>query len=280
LADKKQPNVFEYDNYRKFLADWLKHLKNIGYKLKKKDVSLKAGLSPWYLGKVLRGHRSMTDEAFLKFAPLLNLAQGQITFLKRLRDLNDAKNVDEGEEALKRVQRFDEFKQKNLSSLKTHQYLTEWYYPVIREMVEFEDFQLDPLWIRKRLKYKVTVHEILRAIQFLLENEFIKIDGDKIVSTQSPLSCEPGVHRVAMSKYHEGMLSLSAKSIYDTAREERKHLGHVVSLSPEDWQEVRRVLDETLDKLVKLTNKKNRKKIDSVYQISLTASPLTIKKKS
>jgi uncharacterized protein (TIGR02147 family) len=283
-----KPNVFEYDDYRQFLADWISYLKVSGQKISPQRASKVAGLSQWHLGKIISGNRNLTQDVLEKLVPALMLTQEQTAFLFRLCELNDAKTADEGEVALQKARKFKEFSYKQLDSIKVHRYLAEWYYPVIREMAGLPDFKLDPKWIRDHLKYKVPISDIKFCLDFLIENQYLKIvDGRAEVSAEI-INCSPGIHRLAMAKFHEAMLGLGVKSIYDTPRNKRKHTSHTIALSDDAIEKIRVLFDETLQKVEEIA--KADKGSGSaqgpdpgpgqkeVYHVSLVAFPLSVKR--
>jgi uncharacterized protein (TIGR02147 family) len=275
-----KPDVFQYDDYRQFLADWIIFLKSGGEKTSARVASQAAGLSAWHLGKVISRRRNLTENVLQQIAPVLQLTKEQVTFLHRLCDLNDAKSAEEEELALGKARKFREFSYKQLDSIKVHQYLAAWYYPVIRELVNIPEFRLDPEWIRDNLKYKVSLSEIRNCLGFLTENGYIKIVDGKTTISDEIIKCGAGIHRIAMAKFHKEMLGLAVRSIYDTPREERKHISHTVCLSDKAVEKIRMLFDETLQKAEEIAQTSGAESTEAVYHINMIAFPLTNKRGS
>ena len=143
-------------------------------------------------------------------------------------------------------------------------------------MSSLPDFQANPEWIQSRLKTKVPLEEIKKAMDFLIQNHYLELSPSGDVSKQNKeLQCISGIFKVALSQFHREMLTLAIDSIEKTPHELREIMGHTFSISQNQFNEVRDIL---LDALKKITSLKTDKTgANSIYHIGFAAFPLTKK---
>ncbi|MBT4762066.1 MAG: TIGR02147 family protein [Bdellovibrionaceae bacterium] len=279
--EEVRPNIFDYYDYREFLRLWLDYLKSKNKKLSLRKLGMSSGLSAWYLPKVLSGERELSLKAIEMLGPHLQLNKNEYSFLKQLRNLSDSYTQKERQEAFEKIRRFTDFRSVNAKSLDSYKYLSAWYYVAIREMAQLPDFQLDPKWIRKKLKYKISPTEARDALNFLLGNGYLELDENgKVISPEKPIVCDGGMYRLAMSSFIEQMLQLGVQSIFDTKREQRNHGLYTLSLSHKKFKKVQDILFSTLGAIQKISEEASGDPSDTVYQVSLLAFPLTKSEKS
>ncbi|MEZ4873403.1 MAG: TIGR02147 family protein [Bdellovibrionales bacterium] len=271
----QRPNVFEYHDYREFLNDLLAYLKASRFNLSKRDVAKSSGVASGYLPMVLNRKRNLSVKAVDKFKKALRLNDQEISYLKLLLTLSDSNDQDERLKAVKRMQTFKEYKRNNAKELEVYKYLTHWEYVAIREMSALSDFVLDAKWIQKRLKKHLPLSQIEQAIDFLIKNEFIKLDeNNNIVKPDRSLECLSGVFRLSLGGYYKQMLGLGAELFEQTPKEDRNFLSHTVAVTPEKADKIKAILDQALAEVLEIT-KEADPQAKEVYHVGLLAFPLT-----
>lgn len=276
VAEKQKvlaPNIFTYHDYRLFLKDWFEYLR-VSKKVSMRKLAVSSGLAVGYLPMVMAGKRPLSEKALSQLESHLGLNKKSFQFLSHLRDLNESIEAAEMVNAYDKIKKFTEYKQQHLNEIETHRLLSAWYYVAIRELVNLIDFKLDAKWIQKKLVKKVPLAEIKKAIEFLTQTEYIQLDksGNAYLPDKA-VTCDGGVFKLSMAKFHEDILHVAAHSIHHTDRSIRNLTTHTMAIDVDQFDELNEILGEALTKIQKLGDKV--KKPERVYQISLLAFPLS-----
>jgi uncharacterized protein (TIGR02147 family) len=271
--NQEKPNIYGYHDYRDFLKDFLQYRIDSSEKFSLRRLARLADISSGYLPMVINGKRNLTMKALIKLEPHLGLSESEMSYLKQLQILSDSNSQAERLKALKKMQTFNRYTRVHNDEVRAFNFLTHWYNIVIREMVQLKDFNLDVEWIKGKLINKVSKQNIRDATSFLLNNDFIKSENNKVTQTVRDLNCVGSVYKVGLKEFHKSMFDLASKSIDLVPSDKRSIVGHTLSISENQFKEVKNILDEALDKISKIENKKENNEV--VYHTSLVAFPLT-----
>ncbi|MCB0367223.1 MAG: TIGR02147 family protein [Bdellovibrionaceae bacterium] len=270
-----QPDIHRYHDYREYLRDWVDHKRSTQpqFSLRKMALELKTSVS--LLTMILKGDRNLSKELFEKLCPYLGLSASESSYLGQLKIVSDSDSQKDRVAALKRLQRFHGYQEQNSTDLEAHKYMAKWYYVAIREMTAMPDFQADPKWIRKRLKKKVSSREIREALAFLFDHGFIERDPKtkKVTIPTKQLDCSEGIYKLSLSQFHSQMFELATDSISTTPRERRWINGHTAAITAKQFEQIREILKEGLEKIEQITDKSESG--EEVYHIGLLAFPVT-----
>lgn len=271
---KSRPDIFSYHDYREFLVSWFGYIKVIDASKTLREISRTADLSPGYLPLVLSGQRSLTLKSLKKLLPPLKLKPTEQSYLKLLVNLGEASTQEERSNALKQIQRFGSYKNKNKRELEVYKYLSRWYLVAIRELVSVQGFRWDAKWIQSKLKRHVPTIEIEKAMDFLGEHGFVTVnkDGEASVPNKS-LNCEGGIFQLALADYRREMLMLASESIDKTEKDLRSLTGYTFAVDKENVDAVKKILAEAQSKIVELEQK--QKKANAVYHVEMSFFPLS-----
>ncbi len=271
-----KPDIYRYHDYREFLKDWFRYLKENHKGFSLRNLSKKAGISAGYLPMVLAGSRHLSLKALSRLMPELDLKRAERSYLENLVTLGSTDSLSVRTEALEKMKRYRAYQKSNPREIEVYQYLTHWYYVAIREMAVTPGFKADPEWIQQQLRVPVALKEIKDALEFLLKNGYIRISPEgTAVPPDKDVDCMGGVYRVALGQFHREMFTLAAQSIENTSSEQRTILGHTFAIRPEDFEKAREILNESLDKIRALGHTSQAP--DSVYHMEIALFPLTKK---
>jgi uncharacterized protein (TIGR02147 family) len=269
-----RPNIFQYHDYQIFLKDWLAYRKASQSGFSLRSLAKLAGLASGYLPMVLSGKRPLSGAAMAKLVPFLGLNSSEQSFFENLVVLGTTDSHEARLTALDRMKRFQKFQKNNPNEAEAYDYLTHWYYVVIREMAAMKGFRLDPEWILKELRFKIPLNAIKDALEFLKTNGHIQLNADGSVRPPEKfISAKGGVYRVALSKFHREIFSLAARSIEKTPSDQRNIQGRTFALKAEDFDQANEIVEEALEKIRKLSEGKADG--DSVYHLEIALFPLT-----
>lgn len=223
---------------------------------------------------IISGDRKLNGKTLSKLLPHLFLTSAEKSHLHLICSLSNAKSQDEKSRAMDSIQKHRSYQKTNPKETEVYQYLTHWYYVVIREMTALPEFELKAEWIQKRLMNSVTLADINRAIEFLTLHQFLSIDSEgKVRPPERRLECVEEIHKIALAKYYKQIFSLAMEHIAHLEPSQKYLSGHMVALSHENFIKIKNILDETLKDIEQISE--SEKKPESVYQFSLLGFKIT-----
>lgn len=273
----KRPDIYRYHDHRAFLVDLVAFLRTSEPGFSLRSLSEAAGLAVGYVSMALSGARALSNDALEKMAKPLGLNAAEKTHLELLRLLGESDSQEVRASALERIQKFGAYQRTNPKESEAFRYLTRWVNVAIREMVSLSDFRAEPDWILERLRKRLPQKEVQDALEFLVKNHYIELAGKKARLPEKNIDCDGEVFRLVLGQFHRQMLRLAAESYDDTPIEERNITGQTIAIAQEDWPELKKILDDTLDRIGEL--EKRAKSKNSVYHVTFAAFPLTQPKK-
>jgi len=272
ISESVRPDVFAFHDYREFLSAWIEYTTALGG-FSGREFSRRVGLSPGYLPSVLKRRFDLSQKALKKIIPVLKLESPESAYLKLLHKISDGETQIVRSAALKEIQKFRNFRRINTQEVEAYRYLSAWHIVAIREMVGLKYFKLDPKWIRKRLRFKVSIAEIRTAIDFLIDHGFLVVGNHgKVMTSDLNVKCSTGVYRVALAEFHHQMLNLAIESIYSSMAAERNLRSYTLSIPDRKIAELKEIQEEAFRKIASLQEPGTG---ESVYQVNFVAFPLT-----
>lgn len=270
----ERPDVFSYNEYKVFLRDYFHFMKVRDPEFSTRKLAAQASISNGYFSSLLNSNADITTKALEKIIPILELSPSEAAYLRQLCKVTKSASQTERIQALEKLQSFKKYSKLNPEETKVFNYFSRWFYSAIREMADLPDFQPNPKWIHEKLNFSVPISEIVKALEFLIANKLIKFNKDGSFSSSPDLvECEGNVYRFVLTHYHKQYFDLAAESIDNTDREKRNIQSLTLPITPENFVEAKRMMDETIDKITKLNKKKEEK--GDVYHFFLLSFPLT-----
>ncbi len=115
------------------------------------------------------------------------------------------------------------------------EYFSNWYIPVLREIIALKGFVSNLNWISRKLKPHVSEDLVKQGLLVLERLKLIMRIKNKWIQTKEHLSTSPEVTSSLILNYHQQMLSLSAKAL-DFPAKDRDISAMTMSLSKEQFQ--------------------------------------------
>lgn len=270
----EKPVVFAYHDYKKFLKDMMDYKKESERGFNLKTFGERLGVSSSFLSMMFKDKRDLSLNMVPGIAGVFALENGEVDYLELLINFNLAKADEAKSNYLEKMQSFKKYKDLNPQEVKLNTYMSSWLNVAIREMTALEDFQKDPKWIQARLRFPVNLIDIKRSLDFLISSEIIKKNPDGSFSKPSEqISCLDKVYSNALVSFHRSFLELAGDAVIYADTEERRLLGHVVSMEEENIGKAMDILNEAFEKIRSLQTNNNSGK--EVYSIELAFFPLT-----
>jgi uncharacterized protein (TIGR02147 family) len=212
-----EKKIYQYLNYRKFLADLFDHYKKKeGLSLRKLAKKADFG-SHSYFKQIIHGNRNISEKSIIKISRAFKLSESESKYFSLLVNFSQANNIDDKNLFYKKLNKFRA--RDPLYELEEAQYLlfSQWYHIPIRELVNMVHFKEDFNWIANYLNPPVTAEEAEKSIQLLLKLGLLKRDTNGELQQADPtITTGDEAKNIAVTNYHIEMLQLAKRSISET----------------------------------------------------------------
>lgn len=207
--DPLHPDIFQYIDYRMYLAD--------AYAARKKGVrgfsfrtfAVRAKSSPSLLKDVIQGRRNLTPAAAERFGKALSLEEKGCAYLVGMARFGNAKRAKEKNEAFEELVRLRRQAKLKIVDATRHAFWSEWYHPVIRELVTVEGFQDDPEWIVAHVAPRLTAAQARQSIELLLKLGFLRRNlRGRLVHAEPAFTSEYDDPGLTVRQFNQEMIAL------------------------------------------------------------------------
>lgn len=271
-----KPEIFEYDNYREFLKDMYAHLKTTKPQFSYRYFSRVAGFkSPNFLKLVIDGERNLSSDSLQKFVKALKLDAKEGPFFRHLVLLGQATTLEEKKYFAEELIKSKFYKKLHPLKKVQYAYYANWYMIPIREMVGLKNFKEDPKWIAKQLKPNITTKEAEVALEQLEKLGLICREANgTLIKADEFVTTEEEVDSISVVSFLKSMANLGIQSIYDLDEKERDVSAATITLSKENFVQVKTLIQNFRKELLAIS-KQNTGANNNVYQVNFHLFPLT-----
>ncbi len=270
----KYPSVYNYVDFRVYLKDLFTFRNSKNKKFSYRFFSRRAGFaSPNFLQLILSGKRNLTNESIGKIAKGFGLKKKEREFFENLVFMNQATVHEEKNHYYKKMMSMKGYTKINRLEKDSFEYFSNWYFPVIREIVSLGNRKQTPEQIANLLTPKITPQEADKALKLLLKLGLVKKSNDCWESRDKAITTEPGIKSIILKNYHKEMLRLASESLDRFPAQERDVSALTLSLKNERIIEIKERLAELRKELLEIAC--SDQDSDRVVQINLQLFPLT-----
>lgn len=275
MVYKRKTNLFRYVDYRKFLRDWYHEAKSSRASFSFRTFSKRAGFqSPNFFKLVMDGDRNLTEESLPTFMKGLKLNKQEQDFFRNLVFFNQAKNHDQKDFYYQRLLQSRKFNQLKPIDKDHYAYCSNWYHPVIRELVVSKKFDGTPEWIAKRITPQITVAQVEKSIELLERLGFIEKVGEGKWRQSSPLiSTGPEVASLALLNYHLNLLDLTKEQLASIPADRRDVSALTLGITDEHLPKLKKMIQDFRKEILKYVSLDTHP--DTVVQLNIQMYPMT-----
>jgi uncharacterized protein (TIGR02147 family) len=266
-------NIYSFSDYREFLKDRYRQLKDADPLFSFRYFSKQAGFgSPNYLKLVMDGKRNLSAEAIGKFAKGLRLDNHESEYFRYMVEYNQCENIHKKKvyEA-KLVYLRELFKVKTLIP-ELYDYYHDWYHAAIREMVKKGGVKNEPMTIAQSLVPNISEAEARDSIALLTKLKFVSEGHDGVLTCQDANEIDSTSAAMAQKIYYEQMAELAAQSLYTQGPDTQDFESLTISLPMDKVQELKAKIQQLIQSLSSTgTNAPG----EAVYQLNVQLFALT-----
>ena len=240
-------SIFEFISYREWLEYWFlekkKQKSSYSYRMIARVCHQK---SPSFFKDVIAGRRNLSLEQEEILLRLMKLTEREERYFRDLVLFEQDENEKIRQRAKERVSTQRRIYESKQVEGEGYRYLSNWYYPVIRELCLRKDFQPTAEWVVEQIIPKISIEQADSALQTLQELGMLSVHGDGSFEVNDISITTPNqVAGLAVHQYHSQMLKLAEQSLHRFDEDERHLLGVTVCIP----QSLIPVLKEELNKM-------------------------------
>jgi uncharacterized protein (TIGR02147 family) len=272
---KKQPNIFEYYDYREYLRDRVAFERERTPVFSNRYIVQKAGFkSPTALKHVIDGKRNLSLESANKFAGALKIEGIQRHYFLTLVLFNQASTIEEREKYLNELTELKRSETPSHIEEAQFEILSKWYHLVIREVVNLPDFKNSSKWISRVLMPQISPREAADSIQLLKLLGLIEKRDGKYYPVDKTLTTDERVRSIKVLEYHRQMIQNGSESMVRFRSDEREISGTTLCMNSEDVQNIKKLIREFNKKVLNIAA--NSVDSDQIYQLNFQFFPLVL----
>lgn len=275
MNEKSMPEIRQYIDYRKYLKDFYHAKKQLSQDYSYRVFARRAGISsPSHFKMIIDRDRNLSSKTTDQYIKGLGLGKTEAGYFELLVRYDQEKDHERKVEYFQEI--LKEKKKKGFSPLASEQYnfLSKWHYVAVYVMVDLEDFESDPEWMVKRLRKRVSIPNVEKAIEDLLKIGLLKYDSDmKLVQTQGALDTPEEIIDIAIKSYHHNMIQLALNYLEEGDWLLREFNGGTLPVNKETLPLLKEKIRDFRKELNDLTA--NIDEVCEVYQFNIQLFPLT-----
>lgn len=271
-------NIFEYLDYRTFLAEYIDARKKNNPHFSVRMVAYHLGCNPGFFIRVLQGTRNLSTRYLLKLGEFLKLNVKQRHYLELLVNFNQAKKQVEKDHYFRQLDIFRTSRVKE-TSVEQHALYSQWYIIVLRELINFlpcksateETFSL----VARHIEPRVSPDQIRTAFKILHGCGLLKRkrDGAFMVAERF-ITSGVDVPQVVVNRVLLQFADLAKQAVDRFTRKERSLSTLTFSVSEKGYEKIREKLDQYRRDILSIVNEEDDA-IDRVYHLNMHLFPVT-----
>lgn len=279
------PELSDYMDYRKYLADWFaarkkateSDLRPYSYPVFSAAANIK---SPNYLKMIIDGRRNLSDDMIGKFGRALGFNKEQIEEFRFLVHSSQATDPVDRNVSLKKLSELRVARKIRSGEIdrKTWEKIPNWVAWVIYAMVDQEGAKFDLAMLKKLLRGKASENEIEESLNGLLSSGELSRDEKtgEIVKAHHLIDSPEDIPVALIRKLQAQLMLLGLESLYQDAPQDREFGTLTMALTKSEFEEVRFKLRQ-LRKSVHKDNAiaRGQSKGERVYQLNIQLFPVT-----
>lgn len=265
-----------YMDYRKYLGAIYDVMKESSDSFSYKQFSEVLGYGESTLmHQIIKGYRPLSKKSAQKLMTTLALKGADKKYFLTLVDYVNAKKTKDRDVQFQKLLRLrSESLPTELDQNMLH-YFSEWYHPVIREMIELPLLQSDPKKIAQTLTPSITTEQAKKSLKLLESLGMICFDEktDTYKKTLTHIDSGPRVKGMGLLGYHQGMIDRAKDSLTGVKAKRRNISAVTVRCSEEKAQRLKSMIQAFQTELLEEAEADNTG--DQIYQINLQLFPFT-----
>lgn len=266
--------IYSYSDFRRYLYDYFRQAKEKNPAFSHRFFANKLGLAAAnFMLLVIQGKRNITPSTCFKISEALKHNSEETAYFENMVNYGQAKALKEKDAFYNRLMMSRREMKVDVIEDSQYEYYSQWYNPVVRELVIQDDFNGNLRSIAGQLSPTISVSEVRKSIKLLLKLGMIKQKGKGFVQSAPFVSTGSEVTSLAVANFHRKMAQMAAEAIDRYKREQRNISSCTVRISGKGYKKLTEKIAAFRKDVFALVS--NDADPDRVYQFNFQLFPLT-----
>jgi uncharacterized protein (TIGR02147 family) len=273
------PNVFEYTDYRKYLADWYNEKKTLNQAFSYNSFAQKAGFkNKGFFHTVIYDKRNLSKPSVVKICQAIGLTKSETDYFENLVFFNQAVDLKERNYFYEKMNavRSPHKTASKARQIRSDQYefYSKWYYSAVRAIVDMYAFRGDYKWLAQMVTPHISIKQAKQSVQLLEKLGMVAKYGSGIYKViEKSITTGKEVVGLAVQNFHMECAELAQKAIQELPRTRRNVTGLTLGISNKSYEQICGEIQEFQEKIMDIAN--NDKDADRVYQFNFHLFPIS-----
>lgn len=275
----KRINVFDYTDYRKYLAEYYSSQKTINPAFSYRYFAKKAGISSsGFYKELIDGKRSLSRSLILKFSGAIKHSKKEAEYFESMVYFSEASTVEERKLYFNKMMSYYESKAYRLLR-EQYEYFSQWYYIVIRELISFVRLKDDFRGLARMLNPPIREDQARKAVNILEKLGLIEKDSEGYYSRTSPIITtgypldDARVNFLNVINFQKEMMKMAQEAYNRHSFKKMDMSTLTLSVSEQTFREMKEEIANFRKKLLSMAEKDDHP--DRIYQLCHFFYPMT-----
>lgn len=272
------PNIFDYNDFRKFLADYYEEQKGENPSFSYMNFSRKAGFtSKSFVFNAIRGTKNLSKSSIVGLCEAMGLNKTECIYFENLVSFNQSKSFKEknhffGQLDGLRPKKKEETKAKRLRH-DQFEFYSKWYHLAVRSLIDMHGYR-DYRKLAKMVHPQITPKQAQKSVLLLDRLGLIKKQKDGNYSvTDKILSTGEEIVSLAIQHFHLDTIQLASNAIRELPLEKRNISGLTLGISRKAYKQICDMIYSCQNEILNIVEKDESS--DGVYQLNFHLFPLS-----
>ena len=269
-------DILEYRDYRQYIADYYADRKAKSAFSWQEFATAASFSSPVYLKYVSEGRFNLSEEAAIRTARSMHLADFECDFFVEMVKFCHAKTDAEKRAAFSKMVSIADAHKAKIIEGESFRYFESWKNPVLRELAPAMP-GAKPLALAHACRPEVTAAEVTESLNFLVKADLLKKDKDgNYKQTERGVTTGPmEVTPIAVRGMHRQMGEFALDAIEGVPQNERHFSGLTLGITREAYEKIVQKIAEFRKEIIAIATSEST--TDEVYRLNVQFFPMTNK---
>jgi uncharacterized protein (TIGR02147 family) len=269
-------DVLEYTSYRQYIADYYAE-KKAKSAFTWQEFTRAAGFSsPVYLKYVSEGRFNLSEDATVRVASAMGLANYELDYFCEMVKFDHAKSDEEKKSIFNKMLAIADIHKVRILEGDSFRYFDSWKNPVLRELAPAMP-GAKPLALAKACRPGITAAEVSESLSFLVKANLLQKDENgNYVQTEKSVTTGPmDVTPLAVRGMHRQMGEFALDAIEGVPQNERHFSGLTLGITQSAYDEIVQEIAAFRKRIIAIATRDDE--TDEVYRLNVQFFPLTKK---
>lgn len=273
-------NIFEYQDYRAFLAAYYEQTKSVDPAFSYQHFSQALGFSSkGFLYDVIKGRKNLSPASLAGMRAGLGLGKTEGLYFENLVRFNQAKTFSEREAwfaklCAVRAATLDASKARMLHR-DQYELFSTWYHAVVRSLVDmYPRLSGDYAALAKLAYPALRPKQVEKSVELLVRLGLLtRVKGNRYAIANKRITTGEQVQSLAVLRFHLETMKLDEQALKELPKDKRNNSGLTLGISKESYEKIVALVYECQKKIMDLADRDD--KADRVYQVNFQVFPVS-----